>query len=100
MKVMTILGTRPEIIRLSRIIPLLDDNCEHVLVHTGQNYNDSLNDVFFNELKIRRPDYCFESQSKTAMEQIGKILFECEKIILKEENEYPCLSFGSWKQMF
>ena len=85
MKVMTILGTRPEIIRLSRIIPLLDDNCEHVLVHTGQNYNDSLNDVFFNELKIRRPDYCFESQSKTAMEQIGKILFECEKIILKEK---------------
>ncbi len=82
---MTILGTRPEIIRLSRIIPLLDKYSKHILVHTGQNYVDSLNDIFFKELKVRQPDYGFESQSKTAMEQISKILIECEKIILKEK---------------
>ena len=56
LKVMTIVGTRPEIIRLSRVIPKLDQFCEHVLVHTGQNYDYELNEVFFNELGIRKPD--------------------------------------------
>lgn len=57
MKVMTILGTRPELIRLSRIIPLLDKYCDHVLVHTGQNYDKNLKDIFFENLNIRKPDY-------------------------------------------
>ena len=57
MKVVTVLGTRPEIIRLSRVIPLLDRLCEHVLVHTGQNFDERLSDVFFQELGVRAPDH-------------------------------------------
>ena len=57
MKVMTILGTRPEIIRLSRVIPKLDEAATHVLVHTGQNYDPDLSEVFFRELGVRRPDH-------------------------------------------
>ncbi|MFT4038030.1 MAG: UDP-N-acetylglucosamine 2-epimerase (non-hydrolyzing), partial [Thermomicrobiales bacterium] len=56
MKVVTILGTRPEIIRLSRIVPALDAACEHVLVHTGQNWDELLSDVFFRDLGLRAPD--------------------------------------------
>lgn len=58
MKVMTIAGTRPEWIRLSRIIAKLDKYCEHIIVDTRQNYTYELRDIFFNELKIRKPDYC------------------------------------------
>ena len=58
MKILTILGTRPEIIRLSRIIAKLDDRCEHIIVHTCQNYDFDLNDIFFQQLGVRRPD-CF-----------------------------------------
>ena len=57
MKVMTILGTRPEIIRLSEVIKELDRRFEHILVHTGQNFDYSLNEVFFEELGLRKPDY-------------------------------------------
>ena len=60
MKLMTILGTRPEIIRLSLVIPKLDKRCEHILVHTGQNYHERLNDIFFKELGLRAPDRCFQ----------------------------------------
>ena len=56
LKVITVVGTRPEIIRLSRIIPILDKYCSHTLVHTGQNYDYELNQIFFDELKIRKPD--------------------------------------------
>lgn len=84
MKVMTIIGTRPEIIRLSRIIPALDKLCNHVLVHTGQNYEPSLSEIFFRELSIRRPDYILECNSSSQMGRIGKILFECERVIVKE----------------
>ena len=56
MKVMTILGTRPEVVKMSRIIPLLDEYTNHILVHTGQNYSPELNDVFFRELQLRQPD--------------------------------------------
>ena len=56
LKVMTIVGTRPEVIRLSRTIMVLDQHCDHCLVHTGQNYDYDLNQVFFDELQIRRPD--------------------------------------------
>jgi len=85
MKIMTILGTRPEIIRLSRIIPMLDSLCEHVLVHTGQNYDPTLYDIFFEELEIRKPDHILQCKADTLMDQIGTILIECEKIILTEK---------------
>lgn len=84
MKIMTILGTRPEIIRLSTIIPQLDGLSEHILVHTGQNFDKNLNDIFFSQLGLREPDYFFNSRTDYVMEQIGKIIFESEKIILKE----------------
>ena len=84
MKVMTILGTRPEIIRLSRTIPLLDRLCDHVLVHTGQNYEPALSDVFFDQLGVRKPDHVLESRSETPMGQVGEILTGCERLMIKE----------------
>ena len=65
LKIMTIVGTRPEIIRLARIIPLLDKFSKHKLVHTGQNYDYELNQVFFDELEIRKPDLFLEAAGKT-----------------------------------
>ncbi len=74
MKIMTVLGTRPEIIRLSLVIPLLDRYSDHVLVHTGQNYTATLSDVFFDELGIRQPDVFLEIQRDSFGAQIGAIL--------------------------
>lgn len=74
LKVMTVVGTRPEIIRLSRIIVKLDEFCEHTIVHTGQNYDYELNEIFFNELGIRRPDVFLGAAGKSAAESVGKIL--------------------------
>lgn len=85
MKIMTILGTRPEIIRLSRIIPALDQVCEHVLVHTGQNFDRNLNDVFFQELELRLPDYVLNCRGNTVMEQIACILRRSEKVLKAEQ---------------
>lgn len=85
MKILTVLGTRPEIIRLSRVIPLLDSFCKHVLVHTGQNYEPALKDVFFADLGLRSPDYSLNCQSDTTMGQIGMILAECEKVMISEK---------------
>lgn len=85
MKVMTILGTRPEIIRLSRIIPVLDHLCEHVLVHTGQNYDRTLNELFFEELDLRLPDQVLGCRAETAMGQISEILIACERAIAEEK---------------
>ncbi|MDQ7092658.1 UDP-N-acetylglucosamine 2-epimerase (non-hydrolyzing) [Desulfosporosinus sp. PR] len=85
MKIMTILGTRPEIIRLSRIIPLLDNLCNHIFVHTGQNFDRSLSEIFFDELKLRLPDYLFDCQSQTLMGQIAEILRRCEEVMLREK---------------
>jgi len=87
MKIMTVLGTRPEIIRLSLIIKKLDKYCDHVLVHTGQNYNPELNEIFFDELNLRRPDYYLGVKADTFSEQIGRILIEAEKVFLKEKPE-------------
>jgi UDP-N-acetylglucosamine 2-epimerase (non-hydrolysing) len=84
MKVMTILGTRPEIIRLSRIIEKLDSHCTHILVHTGQNFDKRLSDVFFEDLAIRKPDYFLGIRSTTPGEQIANILTESEKVMKKE----------------
>src|SRR4030042_1261657 len=85
MKVMTVLGTRPEIIRLSLIIKKLDEYCDHVLVHTGQNFEDSLNAIFFTDLKLREPDYYLGVKGDSFAEQIGKIIIKTEKVILKEK---------------
>jgi len=85
MKVMTVLGTRPEIIRLSRVIPLLDQLCNHLVVHTGQNYDRTLNDIFFAELVLRAPDYVLECRSGSLMGQIGAILAECEQVMVQEK---------------
>ncbi|HDK81211.1 MAG TPA: UDP-N-acetylglucosamine 2-epimerase (non-hydrolyzing), partial [Nitrospirae bacterium] len=83
MKIMTVLGTRPEMIRLSIIIKKLDGCSEHILVHTGQNYDDSLNRTFLDDLNIRQPDFSLGVQSDTFGEQIGKILTGSEKVINK-----------------
>ena len=85
MKVMTILGTRPEIIRLSRIIPLLDAHCEHVLVHTGQNYTSTLSDIFFDELSVRQPDHFLGVRGDNFAEIVGNILIESEKVLRQEQ---------------
>ena len=82
LKIMTIVGTRPEIIRLSRIISLLDKFSEHTLVHTGQNYNYELNQVFFEELEIRKPDVFLEAAGTTTAETIGLIISKVDKVFL------------------
>ena len=79
LKVMTIVGTRPEIIRLSRTISKLDQFCEHVLVHTGQNYDYELNEVFFSDLGIRKPDIFLEAAGKNAAETIGQVIITADQ---------------------
>lgn len=80
-KAMTIVGTRPEIIRLSRTMSLLDQHCDHVIVHTGQNYDYELNEVFFSDLGIRKPDVFLEAAGQNAAETIGNILIEADKVL-------------------
>ena len=84
-KVMTIVGTRPEIIKLSRVIYELDRLSNHILVHTGQNYDYELNEVFFKDLKIRKPDYFLNAAGNSTAETISKIIFESDKILDKEK---------------
>lgn len=74
LRVMTIVGTRPEIIRLSRIVPLLDEYCKHTLVHTGQNYDYELNEIFFNDLGVRKPDVFLEAAGESAASTISEII--------------------------
>jgi UDP-N-acetylglucosamine 2-epimerase (non-hydrolysing) len=83
MKIMTILGTRPEIIRLSLVIPLLDRFCQHILVHTGQNYDDRLSEVFFQELGVRKPDVYMGVRAAGFGGQIGQILERSEALFLE-----------------
>lgn len=80
MKVMTIVGTRPEIIKLSRVMAELDKHTEHILVHTGQNYDYELNEVFFKDLEIRKPDYYLESAGETAIETIANVLVKTDQL--------------------
>ena len=79
LRVMTIVGTRPELIRLSRTIALLDRHCAHTLVHTGQNYDYELNQIFFRELGMRKPDYFLKAAAKSVAQTIGNVI-----VILKE----------------
>ncbi|MFY9995225.1 MAG: UDP-N-acetylglucosamine 2-epimerase (non-hydrolyzing) [Leclercia sp.] len=87
MKVMTIVGTRPEIIRLSRTIGKLDLYTDHCLVHTGQNYDYELNEVFFNELAIRKPDYFLGSAGCGVAETIGNVIIKVDEVLEKERPE-------------
>lgn len=80
-KVMTLLGTRPEIIRLSRVMSKLEYYCDHVLIHTGQNYDYELNEIFFNELGLKKPDIFLGVSGKNAAETIGKIIIEADKVL-------------------
>ncbi|MDA7591698.1 UDP-N-acetylglucosamine 2-epimerase (non-hydrolyzing) [Pseudomonadales bacterium] len=81
LKVMSVVGTRPEIIRLSRVFAKLDEYCEHTLVHTGQNYDYELNQVFFEDLGIRKPDYFLDAAGKNASETIGQVIIKVDQII-------------------
>ena len=84
LKVMTVVGTRPEIIKLSRVIPELDKHTKHVLVHTGQNFDYELNEIFFNELKLRKPDYFLNAAGKTATETIANVITKVDLLLEKE----------------
>ena len=83
LKVMTVVGTRPEIIRLSRVMCALDNSkaIEHIIVHTGQNYDYELNQIFFDDLQIRKPDYFLNAAGITATETIGKILINIDPLL-------------------
>jgi UDP-N-acetyl-L-fucosamine synthase len=81
LKVVTVVGTRPEIIRLSRVIAKLDQHCEHILVHTGQNYDYELNQIFFEDLEVRRPDYFLEAAGATGAETIGKVIIAVDQVL-------------------
>jgi len=85
MNILTILGTRPEIIRLSRIIPKLDKLCTHTLVHTGQNYDIRLNDIFFKELRIRKPDIFLGIMTSNFGEQVGCMFQRLERILVDKK---------------
>jgi UDP-N-acetylglucosamine 2-epimerase (non-hydrolysing) len=84
MKIATVLGTRPEIIRLSRVIEKLDAAAEHVLIHTGQNYDPNLNEIFFRDLGVRQPNYFLDVQGGSFGEQVGQILSRVERVFQKE----------------
>lgn len=81
LKVMSVVGTRPEIIRLSRVLAKLDEHCEHILVHTGQNYDYELNEVFFNDLGVRKPDYFLNAAGKNAAETIGQVIIKVDQVL-------------------
>ena len=81
LKVMTVVGTRPEIIRLARVMARLDDYCEQVIVHTGQNYDYELNEIFFKDLEVRKPDYFLNAAGGSAAETIGKIIIAVDAVL-------------------
>jgi len=87
LKVMTIVGTRPEIIRLSRVLACLDKYTDHILVHTGQNYDYELNEIFFKEMEVRKPDYFLEAAAATVAETIGQVIIKVDPILEKEKPE-------------
>ena len=85
LKIITVLGTRPEIIRLSRVLAALDKYCEHILVHTGQNYDYELNQIFFDDFGIRKPDYFLNSaaESTSAANTIGNLITSVDKVLVE-----------------
>lgn len=84
LKVATFIGTRPEIIRLSQVMPLLDNHADHIIVHTGQNYDYELNEIFFSDLALRKPDRFLEAAGETSGETIGNVIARSEKVLIEE----------------
>lgn len=93
LKVMSVVGTRPEIIRLSRVLAKLDEYCDHLIVHTGQNYDYELNEVFFKDLGVRKPDYFLNAAGKNAAETIGQVIIKVDEVL---EQEKPEAMLVSW----
>ncbi|WP_447869427.1 non-hydrolyzing UDP-N-acetylglucosamine 2-epimerase [Pseudomonas putida] len=87
LKVVTVVGTRPEIIRLSRVIARLDEYCEHILVHTGQNYDYELNEIFFQDLGIRKPDHFLNAAGASGAETIGNVIIAVDKVLAEVKPE-------------
>lgn len=87
LKIVTVVGTRPEIIRLSRVMAKLDEHCEHILVHTGQNYDYELNEIFFNDLGIRKPDYFLGAAGASGAETIGNVIIAVDKVLVEVQPE-------------
>ena len=81
LKIATVVGTRPEIIRLACVIKKLDEHCEHILIHTGQNYDYELNEIFFDDLGIRKPDYFLDAAGATGAETIGNVIIKVDKVL-------------------
>ena len=87
LKVMTIVGTRPELIKMSRVIPEFDQHTNHILVHTGQNFDYELNQIFFDDLGIRRPDYFLEAVGINAAQTIARVIEKADQVFEKEQPE-------------
>lgn len=87
LKVATVVGTRPEIIRLSRVLARLDEHCDHLLIHTGQNYDYELNEIFFSDLGVRRPDIFLEAAGDTAAQTIGNIIGKIDAVLAEQKPE-------------
>lgn len=85
LKVMTVLGTRPEIIRLSRVMAELDKHCDHIIVHSGQNYDYELNEIFFQDLGVRKPNFFLNAAGANAAETIGKIIIAVDNVLAQEK---------------
>ena len=81
LKIVTVVGTRPEIIRLACVIKKLDEHCEHILIHTGQNYDYELNEIFFDDLGIRKPDYFLDAAGATGAETIGNVIIKVDEVL-------------------
>ena len=81
LKIATVVGTRPEIIRLACVLKKLDEHCEHILIHTGQNYDYELNEIFFDDLGIRKPDYFLGAAGTTGAETIGNVIIKVDKVL-------------------
>ncbi|AJQ48560.1 MULTISPECIES: non-hydrolyzing UDP-N-acetylglucosamine 2-epimerase [Pseudomonas] len=93
LKIVTVVGTRPEIIRLSRVLSALDEHCEHILVHTGQNYDYELNEIFFQDLGIRKPDHFLGAAGASGAETIGNVIIAVDRV-LAEVNPEALLVLG------
>nr|WP_180206802.1 UDP-N-acetylglucosamine 2-epimerase (non-hydrolyzing) [Pseudomonas sp. SbOxS1]NYU07086.1 UDP-N-acetylglucosamine 2-epimerase (non-hydrolyzing) [Pseudomonas sp. SbOxS1] len=87
LKVVTVVGTRPEIIRLSRVMAALDRDCDHILVHTGQNYDYELNEIFFQDLGIRKPDHFLNAAGATGAETIGNVIISVDRVLAEVQPE-------------
>ncbi|MBL4774786.1 MAG: UDP-N-acetylglucosamine 2-epimerase, partial [Mariprofundus sp.] len=85
LKVMTIVGTRPELIKLSRVMAEMERCFHHILVHTGQNYDDELNKVFFEDLEIRQPDYYLDAAGSTPVDTIAQVLSKVDPVMADEK---------------